>query len=335
MRCLHVLYFVFVLFSGVFANAQNDYKSYYELINKASKTDDFNQKIDLYQSAFTVASPLSPHLKSISFQYFKTEDLKTADEYFLKAVENGFQFEIDEHFKSIPLKIDYSFGYIKSPEDTHGIYNQFLQIMKERNLKEARQKRKQFLERVDPIQNEIYEVFLQNEYGFQNLRLEILPQKNLTESELQTISKYANSDNSYLMLNLLKKGDFPDRKLCARFNDQTITLLLNHAIAAFANEDDAEEFITLLWNEVETGNLTPYDYAKAYDHYISWYVDDTKTYFGTTSYWDDLNKPILIDVLYPEKLNEIRQKHWLGTIEDWSSGTGFALPINYRDIQKQ
>nr|WP_042286976.1 hypothetical protein [Nonlabens ulvanivorans] len=108
--------------------------------------------------------------------------------------------------------------------------------MKSRILKKARKARKKFLKQIDPIQNEIYEVMLQNEYDFQEVRLNILPKKDIPEADRKAASKYLNTGNSYLMLQLLKDGKFPKRNRCARFNDQTITILLNHAIAAFVNK---------------------------------------------------------------------------------------------------
>lgn len=326
---LHKVITVLIIFISTLSVAQENYESYYKLLNEASLIKDTDLKIEKYQEAFKTATPLMKEYKSLAFYQFKNNDLKKAEYYFLKAVESGYQFEIDKDFKTTPLKITYNSGFFEKHENSNGIYSDFMTSMKSRILKKARKARKKFLKQIDPIQNEIYEVMLQNEYDFQEVRLNILPKKDIPEADRKAASKYLNTGNSYLMLQLLKYGKFPKRNRCTRFNDQTITILLNHAIAAFANKKDAEEFINLLWYEVETGNITPYDYAKAYDHYVSWYVDSEKSNFGTPLTLNAENEMICVDVLYPKKLNELRKKHWLSSIEQFCEGAGFLLPGNY------
>ena len=146
---------------------------------------------------------------------------------------------------------------------------------------------------------------------------------------MPTLFKYLNIGNSYYMLELLQKDEFPNRYKCRRFNDQSIGILINHAIAGFANKEDAKLFMDLLWKQVENGNLSADYYSKAMDHYISWYENHEKSLLGTTVFSEDFKTFQLNDVIDPEQLNELRAKYWLGTIEQYCISTGFLLPKNY------
>lgn len=325
-------YFVIICLFHFKLNAQNnDYKTYHKTINKAKSFKNLDSTIFYFIKAFKVASPFPRDLKSLAFTYYKKGDLNNSDKYFIKSIDSGYQFEDDENFKNLPYKVNYQNGFLFNYEKSKSPYASFIKTMATRNEKEMKKSRENFLKNIDVIQDETYEVLLQNEYYFQQVRLNILPKKGIEESEYNTIAKYLGSGNSYLMLDLLKNNKFPSRRLVSRFNNQSISMLLNHAVAGFINKDDAKEFIDFLWLEVEKGNLTPSEYAKTYDHYVSWYVDNESTYYGTTLYMPEgYDNMVYMNVLFPEKLNKLRNDIWLISIEEEASKTGFHLPLNYK-----
>ncbi|ARV09642.1 hypothetical protein BTO05_08305 [Winogradskyella sp. PC-19] len=309
----------------------NNYEVYHKSLNKAKSFKSLDSTVFYFKKAFKAADPFSKDLKSLAFYYYKNNDLKNADFYFLKSIAYGYQFEDDKNFKKLPYKVNYQNGFLFKYENSESPYANFIKTMATRNEKEMRKSRKKFLSTVDLVQDETYEVLLQNEYYFQQVRLKILPKKDINQTEYKTVAKYLGSGNSYMMLDLLKTNKFPNRRYVSRFSDQSINMLLNHAVAAFINKDDAKEFIDLLWSEVERGNITPYDYAKAYDHYVNWYIDNESTYYGTTLYMPEgYDNMVYMNVLFPKKLNELRNDIWLISIEEISSKTGFHLPLNYK-----
>jgi hypothetical protein len=247
----------------------------------------------------------------------------------LEAIKNGYQVEPDKAFINLPFTIEYDSGFISKYENASSPYAKFMKEMFANNKNQVRKLREEFINNIDKIENIKYEVLLQNELNFQKIRFEILPTKQVPDSIIRTLYKYLNIGNSYYMLELLSNGEFPSRYKCRRFNDQSINMLINHAIAGFANGEDAKLFIDLLWKQVEKGNLSPYDYAKAVDHYTSWYEDPTKTLLGTVTISEDFKTFQCIDVLNPDKLNELRAKYWLVPIEVFCKNTGYLLPKNY------
>mgnify|MGYP001284525825 CR=1 FL=1 len=328
----NTFYFVIICLLLGSLNAQNNnYKSYHTSINKAKSFKNLDSTIFHYEKAFKAANPFVKDLKSLAYNYFKKGDLKNSDKYFIMSIDYGYQFEDDENFKKLPYKVNYQNGFIFQYENSKSPYASFIKTMVARNENEMRERRKKFIDAIDIIQDEIYEVLLQNEYYFQEVRLNLLPNKGIEETEYKAVAKYLSSGNSYLMLDLLKTNKFPNRRLVSRFNNQSISILLNHAIAGFINKEDAKEFIDFLWLEVERGNITPPEYAKAYDHYVNWYIDNESTYYGTTLYMPEgFDKPLYMDVLFPEKLNELRNDIWLVSIEEEAAMTGFQLPLNYK-----
>ncbi len=320
------LYFLIFFISSI--KAQN-YKEYHELVDKNTLTKD-NDSIVFYleKAISSVKKPFPKQLLSLGFQYYEKGNDKKAYNTFLRAIENGYQFESD--MKKLVYYIEYNSNFIETYKEGKFPFFNYMNEMYSKNIKKIKKYRQKFLKKINKKQNETYEVFLQNEYYFQIIRLNILPERGVGRDTLGIVSKYLPSGNSYAMLKLLKQDNFPKRYNCARFNDHTITILLNHAISGFANKNDAEEFINLLWREVERGNITPYDYAKAYDHYVVWYVDDNRTYFGTTlTSIEGVEELVCKDVIYPEKLNEIRKKYWLINIESFTEKYGYKLPLNY------
>lgn len=309
-------------------NAQN-FKEYHELVNRSNLTIDNDSIIYYLEKAITTVNrPFPKEFLLLGFQYYKKGDIKNAHNAFIDAIDNGYQFESD--LKRISYYTKYDSQFIDAYKKQDYPYFKFMVDMFNKNIKKAKKHRKLFLENVDKEQDELFEVLLQNEYYFQTVRLKILPTHGVADDTLSIVSKYLPSGNSYAMLELLKQDKFPKRHSCTRYSDKAINILLNHAISGFVKKSDAEEFVDLLWKEVVIGNITPYDFAKAYDHYIAWYVDNEKTYFGTTLMSvEGIEGLVFMDVLYPEKLNEIRSKFWLYSIESAAESAGFRLPLNY------
>lgn len=327
-------FFVILFFlCSHFVIGQSNYKLYYQAFLKANSVESKDSVLYYKLKAITFADAFPKDLLNISFEYYKNENLKLADKYFIKAILNGYQIEPDSDFINIPYKTNYDFGFIEKFKNSKSIYGEFMNTMYNRNKKKIEKARLNFLNSIDLVEDSKFEYLLQNEFDFQKVRLEILPQKNISDSIYVVLNKYMNTGNSYVMLEMLKNNSFPNRKKCRRFNDQTIALLLNHAIAAFVDKEDAKEFVDLLWEQVEKGNITTYDYAKALDHYTSWYEKNNTSLLGTTTIASsDFKTFQCLDVLYPEKLNELRKKYWLNTIEEFCKSTGFLLPSNYVEV---
>lgn len=312
------------------AAAQTDYKAYHANINKADTFEETDSILKYHLLAIKQAKPLPSDSKSIAFYYFRKNNIKKAQLYFLEAIKNGYQIEPDEDFKDLPFKTEYNFGFINEYQKSDTPYAKFINAMYVKNKNKIRKLRKKFIRNIDKIQDSNYEVLLQNELNFQKIRIEILPTKQVSDSVMRTLFKYLNIGNSYYMLELLKKDEFPSRYKCRRFNDQSFGMLVNHAIAGFADKEDAKLFIDLLWRQVERGNMSPYDFAKALDHYTSWYENNEKSQLGTSIISEDFKTFQCIDVINPEELNELRAKYWLVSIEDFCESTGYLLPKNYK-----
>ncbi|CAM4091266.1 hypothetical protein FLAN108750_09840 [Flavobacterium antarcticum] len=309
--------------------AQSDYKTYYATINKSKTFKETDSILKYRLNALKFAKPLPNDILSISFYYFENNNIPEAKHYFREAFKNGYQIETDEEFKDLPLKTEYDFGFITKYENSKTRYGIFLNTMFTSNKFEARKLRKEFIKNIDRIEDANYEILLQNELNFQKIRFEILPTREIPDSTLTILYKYLNIGNSYYMLDLLQNDKFPSRYKCRRFSDQSIAMLINHAIAGFAKKEDAKLFMDLLWKQVETGNLSADYYSKAMDHYTSWYEDHKKSLLGTSTVSEDFKTFQCIDVINPEELNEIRAKYWLEPIEQYCKSAGILLPKNY------
>lgn len=324
------LYSIFLLLLLNFnLNGQINYKAYYLNLNKTKNFSDTDSILKYQLNALEFSRPLPKDLINIAFSYFKKKNISKASYYFCEAIKNGYQIEPDENYLNLPYKTEYDFGFISKYKDSKNIFADFMNIMYSKNKRKIKKLRRKFIKNIDVIEDSKYEVLLQNELNFQKIRMNILPNKQVPDSIILTLHKYLNIGNSYYMLDLLKNNDFPSRYKCRRFNDQTINMLLNHAISSFANKEDAKLFIDLLWKQVENGNLNPYDYAKAMDHFIQWYENSNYSLLGTTTISEDYKTFQCIDVLYPEKLDELRSQYWLESIEIFCRNTNFNLPKNY------
>jgi hypothetical protein len=324
MKAGIVIYFSILLVSPKIYS-QVEYKKYFENINK-SRNINRDSTIYYLQKAIKNVFPFNKDLLNLSYNYYETRNLKKSKNFLIKAIEKGWQFEKDNNYSNSFYIIDYDFSFIKEQKNP---YNLFLNNMYKENKDKMIKSRKKFLNHLNSKENQTFEVLLQNEKYFQDLRFLFYDKKIEDSIGLKKISKYGSTPNSYLMLELLRKNQFPKRINCARFNSQSIGLLFNHAIADFLNKEDAFEFVNLLWKLVEKGEITPDDYALAYDHYISCFVDSQKSFFGTTIIYTDDGKLQLMEVLDPINLDKIRQEHWLIGVKEHCKSTKILLPKNY------
>jgi hypothetical protein len=317
---------IIILFITSVLYSQTDYKLYHTYITKADYAVSNDSAIYYYKKAFKAAQPFEENLRTLCYRYFVNGDINNAKKYFFEAVKAGYQLEKDPDCDVNDFYIDYNQTYINLDSTTkYGLFTKSIYTGYTKKLKELR---KDYLKQIDISQDKIYETALQNENYFQLTRSYSYDNK-VSDTVFKNISKYAATPNSYYMLGLLKIGKFPERRKCSRFNSQTITMLLNHGVSGFLKKEDASEFIDLLWKQVEKGNLTPHEYASAYDHYVHWFIDKSKTVFGTKSYSDENNKLTLVDLLYPKEVNTLRKQHWLPTIEMFAKIYQFNLPKNY------
>lgn len=310
--------------------AQTNYKSYYASLNKSKAYLEIDSILKYKLNALKFAKPLPSDILNIGFYYFQKNDIPKAKHYYLEAIKNGYQIEPDEEFKDLPYQTEYDFGFISKYENSNLSFANFINAMYTANKTETRKLRKKFIRNVDIIEDRKYEVLLQNELNFQKIRFEILPSKQVPDTIVSVLYKYLNIGNSYYMLDLLQNDAFPSRYKCRRFKDQSLGILINHAIAGFANKEDAKLFIDLLWKQVENGNMTPDAYSKAVDHYTSWYINPEKSLLGTSIISEDFKVFQCIDVINPQELNELRDRYWLVSIEEYCESTGFLLPKNYK-----
>jgi len=318
--------FILLSFNG---NAQKKYKEYYNELNKSGNFTDTDSILKYQLNALEYAQPLPSDLIGIAFSYYEKKKFKKSSYYFCEAIKHGYQIETDEDYIKYPYKIDYDFTFVSNFKSQKNDFSDFINFMFKKNKKKAKKIRKKFIRRIDKIEDAKYEFLLQNEFNFQEIRLEILPNEKLPDTIVKIIHKYANIGNANYMLDMLKNNTFPYRLNCRRFNSQSINMLLNHAIASFVKKDDAKLFIDLLWGQVENGNITPKDYANAMDHYTQWYINKNKSLLATTTFSEDFKTFQCMDVLYPEKLNELRKQYWLEDIEVFCNTTNFKLPKNY------
>lgn len=325
----NLLFYSFLLFFFNYSfSQQGNYKEYHHLMNK-SKELHKDSVFYFNETAFQSAEPFPDDLLKLGFGYYKKGDLKNAKKLFLKAIKYGYQAKPDENYYNSLFMIEYDQNYISNHKFDFG---QYLNKMYQENKKKVNKLRRKYLEEVNNNQdNRIFESLLHNEKYFQDLRFLFFNNKVEDTLALKNIFRYGSTPNSYYALDLLKKNNFPKRLNCTRWNGQSITVLLNHIVFGFLNKSDAEEFVSLLWKLVERGDLTPYEYAKTYDHYISVFVDENKNMFGTVFTFDELdnNKLIIEDLVSPAEVNTIRSKHWLIDIETFCKNTGASLPKNY------
>src|SRR5690554_3072391 len=321
--------YIFLLFFFNYASSQKgNYKEYHYLINK-SKDSQVDSVFYFNETAFQSAEPFPDDLLRLGFGYYKKGDLKNAKKVFLKAIKCGYQAEPDGDYYNSSFMIEYDLNYISNHKFDFG---QYLNKMYRENKKKVIKLRKKHLEKTNNNpDNKIFESLLHNEKYFQDLRFLFFNNKIEDTIALKNIFRYGSTPNSYYALDLLKKNNFPRRLNCTRWNSQSITILLNHIVFGFLNKQDAEEFVSLLWKLVERGDLTPYEYAKTYDHYINVFVDENKNMFGTVFTLDEQNnnKLIIEDLINPIEVNIIRRKYWLIDIETSCKNTGASLPKNY------
>ncbi len=320
-----------VLFLSLRMNSysQENYKQYFAELIKSQNFTDADSILKYQLKAFSYAKPFPNDLLGTAFWFYKKGNISKANYFFCQAFENGYQIEPDKDYSNLPYKIEYNQGFIDMFKNKKNSYSDFMNFMYSRNKNKIKRLRKKFINKINEIEDAKYEFLLQNEYDFQQIRINILPKKQLPDTIVNIVHKYANIGNGQYMLDLLKNNQFPNRYKCRRFNGQTINILLNHAIASFANKEDAKTFIDLLWKQVENGNLTAKDYANAIDHYTHWYVNSNYTLLGTTTISNDFKTFQCKDVLYPNELNVLRNKYWLETIEIFCERAGFLLPKNY------
>ncbi|QTY25998.1 hypothetical protein [Flavobacterium sp. CS20] len=324
--------YLFYLICYCSCSAQDiNFEKYHEQINKSKSIEyaDLESKIQYYRQAFENKNPFPKDLMSLSFYYFLDNDKKSSLEYFRKAIRSGYQFEEDSIELKDMLSISYDFDFIDS-NDSLNDFNKFQKYFYEKYINILREERNYFISQIDEIQNQLFEDILQHEYYSQTSRLKLLPKAELSDTVRSAMSKYLYSGNSYILLDLLRDEKFPYRTKCRRFNPQTIGLILNHAVAGFFNKADAKEFIDLLWKEVERGNISPRTYGSIYDHYISWYVSKDKSVLGTKTIYDIETKKIKsMDLLYPQKVDSLRNRYWLIDLKTFYKQVGWDLPSNY------
>jgi hypothetical protein len=322
-----LFFFIFILFHNQDVISQDDYKIYHKMILESNNLSK-DSSIMVMEKAFSIATPFPEDLITLAFRYYSNGNFKKAKKVFYQSISVGNQIEPDiKKLKDTTFYFEYNHSYIN--EDNNSEFNVFINSIYKNKKNKIKKLRNEFLKKTNTKDNYIYEVLLHNESYFQSLRFHVFKINPFDTLIYDIVSKYGNTPNSYFMLKLLKEKSFPKRRNCMRFNGQTITILLNHAISGFLSKDDALEFIELLWGLVLQGELTPLEYANAYDHYVHWYISEDKGLFGTKVYLNDLGEFIVQDLLIPNEVNLIRQKYLIECIELFCERRNWKLPSNY------
>ncbi|UOK43464.1 MULTISPECIES: hypothetical protein [Flavobacterium] len=318
-----LLFSTFVL--SCISYSQSNYKEYHSLSIKSQKTTK-DSAIFYLEKAVKIAIPFPDELRNLSYYYFQSGNDVKAKEAFFKSIRFGYQFESDNN-KQQRFAVEYDLGYMSLENKSN--YGVFLNGLYKKKLNKMRRLRQRYLKELDKNDNVLFENILHNEKYFQELRFLFFDNKVKDSLAFNYIGKYGSTPNSYYMLELLKKGVFPKRRKCRRFNGQTITILLNHAIAGFLKKEDALQFVQMLWPLVEIGELTPDEYASAYDHYVQYFIDANKSLFGTKMYTDIDGKLTLMELINPNDVNQIRKEYWIVDIELFCKNFNIKLPKNY------
>jgi hypothetical protein len=323
---INYIYIFLYFFSFSFSYSQ--YQNYYSEILKSNLTKN-NDSIPIYnKKAIKKNIPFTDDLIRLSFYFYNLKEYKEASNYFLKAVKQGYNI-IKEDNSHLHI-VNYEMGYLDFNKENRNKWEEFLFAMYSKNEKKYKKERNKFKKtQINTIDNQIYNVLLSNEMYYQNLRLLKIDTISIKEPNIfDKLNMYGMIPGSYYLLDILKKGLFPDRRKCNNFSNISLTLLLNHNIKGFINKNEAEICIKLLWKEVERGNLRPYEYASVYDQYYMHYINDKYNYFGTVTYYDkETSKSYLFNLANPLEINQIRKEHFLEPIEN----TVFNLPKNYRN----
>ena len=303
--------------------SQNDYKEYHTCLNKIYELDSISNDslIIIYEKAFTLATPFAEDVFDLALFYFnstQTGNLGKAESMLEKSVLLGYQLKPDLKFKN-DLFPEISYGYSFHLKDTT---DQFTKFVSDFSLNKYDSLRAIYLQ---GCKKDIYfELLLANELYAQEVRL---------FSKGFLLKKKLNRDvfrpNAELMLKLLESNLLPKRRESRRFNQHSIMMLCNHIIAGFKKESDAKRFLTLLWNKVEEGEVTPYEYVLAYEHYIAHFVNFHKSYYGNATTYIFGKKKVL-KLIQPKSVNERRKQIWLTTLENYCKDYNLKLPANYK-----
>jgi hypothetical protein len=318
MNKIVFIFYIFLLKFHLFS--QNNYKKYHETLNKIYSHDSIcnDSIIYFYERAFEYANPFSEDVYDLAYYYYVDDDIVKSEQSLEKSILLGFQMKKDyKDNDSLYPEINYGhYSFNNELNDSlDGYYNFELNFIKNRydSLRNI------FLH---SVKNDYYfEVLLNNELYSQLIRLN----RDHSFFTRQILNDEVFKPNARLMYELLLKDKLPLRRMSKRFNSYSITMLLNHCIAGMESRRKAEVFMDMLWGKVVLGELTPIEYASAYDHFVHHFVHSRKSYFGT-----NLKNGRVRKLLYPNKINELRKDCWLITIEDYTRYYGLRLPKNVK-----
>lgn len=311
-------------FSSYFIYAQHDssllsnYEKYHETLNEIYSFDSIynDSVINIYERAFKFAIPFSEDVYDLSYYYYSNDNKLKAEKCLEKSVLLGYQMKKDiSYYDSLYPEVLYgNFAYGNSFVDTTSAYFQFESNFMRNSYDSLRAV---FL---GSIQNDSYfEVLLENEKYAQLIRLN----QNHSFYTREVLNNEVFKPNANLIFKLIEVDMFPSRRSTRRFNSHSISMLLNHCIAGMEDKDQAEKLMKMLWQKVVLGELTPIEYASAYDHYVHHFINSRKSYFGT-----NLKKGRIRKLLLPKKIGELRNDYWLPSIENYANYYDLKLPKN-------
>lgn len=326
------------IISGNTQNKIYNYGSYYQniIIAKQKILTDSIQKQDwktdsvdyYYQQAFKLQPPFPNDLINYAWYSYSKRDFKNAKNSILDAVRNGYQYYPESYEKANAI-VDYTVNR-RDTISEFGRFKDSVIVPKYDSLRTL------FLKRCTEI--DYFNVMLIQEMYFQRGRGAFI-HDTILDLENEQIFKIQIHLENYpiaFLIKLMRDNNFPDRRKTRNYSNEAIYIILIHEVIAL-KEEDSKEFFELLWREVIKGNIQPRDYATLYDKY---YTADLEfphkvSTFGTTiaeSVFIDgvLHGGQMKDVKNPEKINELRRKHFLLPIEDYAKSFGYGLPINYR-----
>lgn len=315
---MKIVFFLLAFITSVATFAQSDYRMYHYNLNKVVSSTPLDSTIYFYETAFKYAVPFSEDAIRLGMEYIKKNDFENSEKWMKRAIELGYQFKKDEINKD---EVDYIMTWI--PRDTTSLVVKFVTKYMNQHYDSLRQ-----IYISQCSKEDLFEQLLDNENYVQSLRNLFWSGKVVDSIAYQNICKYGFTPNGLLFLKMLENRTFPKRRETRRFNNHSITMLLNHCIAGLPTKQEAERFLVLLWKLVEVGEIKPREYEQAYDQYIEIHVEPQKSYFGSRTISEN-GKRSSIPLIDPKNVEKYRAEAWLQPLTVFNKYLNIELPPNY------
>ncbi len=313
------LLITFFLHSNINSWGQSDYQKYHFHKNKASTTDSSDSVKFHYLKAFASATPFAEDAVNFARLLFNVGDTSESKNWLTKAVDLGYQYLPDSTLcKPNLVTIDYS--AVNLFLDTITPFGKFSDAYFQNNYRALRNR---FL--INLPEEDLFEVLLFHEKNYQDIRSSFFASpKRISRLMTPYMQRKLIRPNTELLINLMQCNRFPERRFSKHFNARSIMVMLLHAVSGLNKGKEGELFFELLWQQVVIGNITPWEYASAYDFYLGNVCDLKASKYGTLS-----ENGQLLDLIDPININKLRDEKWLISIDQYCNQFNRKLPANY------